>query len=421
MRRSVLRLGPDTRQQWQQANSVAVGRSNRDSLYAESSVYRHSSLGDDDSKAPTLDLRELPDSSLNLDFMSDPSHSVSTSPTLSALSSRLSSAMWSTSSRPVSRSLQGDESRLIVPAQTHAAEQRHSMIEPVEQQEEEIYQLRPRRPLRRPQKVVKRGWFSRFRCRTVRSKIISCVLSGVFLAVVLSTCKHRHKVPTPEFLMLTRLGTDLALALSTRTLGQQFHVPLILLIIFTSIYFCHTLVRLCMLALRPHPRPRHDHHHTVVLDEEASLGIAPSQPELTLPAFTAFPEMEELGLDFHPAKLPPPAYGNWRGSVVSCSHPFQFQPGHYLLISFPARQPKPYVPAKCPPHALPRPACLGRPAALVGPRSSAVISLCRGRRGLCFGSAKADAKARGRAAAGLRVLSPRCAFLKATHGRERVA
>lgn len=93
----------------------------------------------------------------------------------------------------------------------------------------------------------------------------------------------------------------------------------ILVILCTTIFFCHSLIRLCMLALRPPSDLPHIPSMTgpdgfkpirpirvhLARDEEAAVGDEVADPE------SPEPEKEKV-------TMPPPAYGLWRSSVV-CS------------------------------------------------------------------------------------------------------
>ncbi|GME23237.1 hypothetical protein GTA08_BOTSDO09940 [Neofusicoccum parvum] len=112
------------------------------------------------------------------------------------------------------------------------------------------------------------------------------------------------------------LTTYLSIALTRPRTGQEVHVLFILIILSTTILFCHSLVRLCMLSFRPQrvdEIPR-------IPDMAGPEGFQPDQPirvhlardeelaeEADPPAFMD-PEKEIL-------KAPPPAYGLWRCSV----------------------------------------------------------------------------------------------------------
>ena len=120
---------------------------------------------------------------------------------------------------------------------------------------------------------------------------------------------------------------DLALALSRPSLGQEIHVLFIMIVLATTIFFCHALIRLCMLILRPPPeappsipnmsspegfvpvRPirvhlARDEELADSSDEEAAIEGDGSHRE-----FGGDPEKEKE------VKMPPPAYGLWRSSV----------------------------------------------------------------------------------------------------------
>ncbi|KAI9750413.1 MAG: hypothetical protein M1815_001787 [Lichina confinis] len=133
----------------------------------------------------------------------------------------------------------------------------------------------------------RRRFLRRLSDRTVRSKLVGCLLSAVVLTIILSIY--------------------LSLALQNRHLGQHFHVIFILIILLITIIFCHSLVRLCMLALLAPPpvEKRRRRHRAAVADPvhhadpESLAHVLPDSVET---------ETDEL-------RLPPPAYGRWRGSV----------------------------------------------------------------------------------------------------------
>lgn len=123
-----------------------------------------------------------------------------------------------------------------------------------------------------------------------------CLGSGIFLAMVLTTY--------------------LSIALTRPRTGQEIHVLFILIILSTTILFCHSLVRLCMLSLNPKrvsEIPR-------IPDMAGPDGFQPDRPirvhlardeelaEEVDPVHVLDPEKEIL-------KAPPPAYGLWRSSV----------------------------------------------------------------------------------------------------------
>lgn len=109
--------------------------------------------------------------------------------------------------------------------------------------------------------------------------------------------------------------TDLALTISRTTTAGEFQVVSILLILVVTIYFCHSLIRLCMLAFkspsRSNSRPL---AHLVRYDGHA-------RPEQRRRLFTE--NMETGGYsscrgdEEKDLERPPPVYGIWRNSVVS--------------------------------------------------------------------------------------------------------
>jgi hypothetical protein len=105
------------------------------------------------------------------------------------------------------------------------------------------------------------------------------------------------------------LTVYLALALSNRNESQEFHVLLILIILITTIFFCHALIRLCMLILHPPDDGQSQNLPAMV----GPGGYAnPTQPIRVALAR----DEEAAGIENDATKLPPPAYGLWRESVV---------------------------------------------------------------------------------------------------------
>ncbi|KAF2458317.1 hypothetical protein BDY21DRAFT_284273, partial [Lineolata rhizophorae] len=108
-------------------------------------------------------------------------------------------------------------------------------------------------------------------------------------------------------------------------LGQELHVLFILVILCTTIIFCHSLIRLCMLAIRP---------QSALADEENQQPRIPSMtgpegfhPIRPIRVHLARDEEIANGEDDEGAAregaetaekglmAPPPAYGLWRSSV----------------------------------------------------------------------------------------------------------
>ncbi|KAH7399904.1 hypothetical protein BKA64DRAFT_468721 [Cadophora sp. MPI-SDFR-AT-0126] len=126
--------------------------------------------------------------------------------------------------------------------------------------------------------------------RKIRAKILSCFISGMFLTLVLTIY--------------------LAMALSNRNESQEFHVLLILIILITTIFFCHSLIRLCMMIIKP--PPDNDLESQTLPAMVGPGGYA--NPAAPIPVTLARDE-EAVGIESDATKLPPPAYGLWRESV----------------------------------------------------------------------------------------------------------
>ncbi|KAF2268304.1 hypothetical protein CC78DRAFT_19836 [Lojkania enalia] len=139
--------------------------------------------------------------------------------------------------------------------------------------------------------------FPFIKSQAARGKCIACLISGLFLMTVLTIY--------------------LTLALTRKDLGQEVHVLFIMVILATTIFFCHSLIRLFMLALHPPPEtPR-------IPDMTGPEGFQPVRPirvhlardeelgDVDLEAGNESQDVEK------PAKVvhPPPAYGLWRSSV----------------------------------------------------------------------------------------------------------
>lgn len=105
-------------------------------------------------------------------------------------------------------------------------------------------------------------------------------------------------------------NADLVLSISKKVYSSEFTVLLIVIILFSTIFFCHGLIRICMLIIKP---PNEDEEQ-------------PPLPRLMEPGGYAVPrrpihvilaqDEEAAGMDNVANKLEPPAYGLWRESVV---------------------------------------------------------------------------------------------------------
>lgn len=95
---------------------------------------------------------------------------------------------------------------------------------------------------------------------------------------------------------------------------------LILVILFVTLFFCHALVRLCMLIMRNKTSPVDDPNNSSrrrLPDMIGPGGYAiPRRPIRVVLAR----DEEAAGIESEATKTNPPAYGIWRESVV-CTIP----------------------------------------------------------------------------------------------------
>ncbi|KAI9825649.1 MAG: hypothetical protein M1832_000993 [Thelocarpon impressellum] len=122
--------------------------------------------------------------------------------------------------------------------------------------------------------------------REVRRKMVASLVYGTITAIVFTTY--------------------LGLMFSSQAVAQQFHVLFILVILFTTLLFCHSLIRLCMLATRAQRIDRE------VMETLGPAGYAnPVEPIRVVTAL----DQEAMGAPPPTTEAPPPAYGLWRCSV----------------------------------------------------------------------------------------------------------
>lgn len=133
--------------------------------------------------------------------------------------------------------------------------------------------------------------FPWIKSRRIRSQILRCFVSGLFLTLI--------------------LAVYLSLSITKNINNSEFTVLLILIILFVTIFFCHGLIRLCMLVMRGGRE-----------NEDLERGRL---PEMTGPGGYAMPRQpirvvlardeEAAGIESEATKSNPPAYGRWRESV----------------------------------------------------------------------------------------------------------
>jgi len=113
-------------------------------------------------------------------------------------------------------------------------------------------------------------------------------------------------------------------------------VLLILIILFVTIFFCHGLIRLCMLIVRGGGGGRNNSG-----DDEDRLA---AMPQMFGPGGYAIPRQpirvvlardeEAAGIESEATKANPPAYGLWRESVVSFFFFFLIPTKLLLVVGF---------------------------------------------------------------------------------------
>lgn len=128
--------------------------------------------------------------------------------------------------------------------------------------------------------------------------------------------------------MLTHSHPDLALSITKNTINSEFTVLLILIILFTTIFFCHGLIRLCMLIVKPRGSTSSRGSES---DEMRQRGGIMHDAAYVLPGGYAIPrepirvvlarDEEAAGIESETTKMKPPAYGLWRESVVCLDSP----------------------------------------------------------------------------------------------------
>ncbi|KAK6951225.1 hypothetical protein Daesc_007756 [Daldinia eschscholtzii] len=101
---------------------------------------------------------------------------------------------------------------------------------------------------------------------------------------------------------------DLALSITKNVNSNEFTVLLIVVILSATIFFCHGLVRICMLIIKP---PNEDERPRIPQLMEPGGYAVPRRPIHVILAR----DEEAAGIDNVANKLEPPAYGLWRESV----------------------------------------------------------------------------------------------------------
>ncbi|KAI5843994.1 hypothetical protein DFP73DRAFT_595016 [Morchella snyderi] len=139
-----------------------------------------------------------------------------------------------------------------------------------------------------------RKWWQRGSLQGLQSKLITVLVAGGFLSITLA------------------IYLGLALTNDLR-LRHEWHVLLILIILIATMFFCHALVRLCILATNPARLQRRPSQNLSRIPSVSGPdGYA--NPREPIRIQTTF-DQDVDGVEPDLTKLPPPVYGLWRCSV----------------------------------------------------------------------------------------------------------
>ncbi|KAK4205501.1 hypothetical protein QBC40DRAFT_320375 [Triangularia verruculosa] len=138
--------------------------------------------------------------------------------------------------------------------------------------------------------------FPWIKSRRVRTQILRCFVSGLFLVLM--------------------LAVYLSLTLTNTLPSSEFTILLILVILFVTIFFAHSLIKLCLLVVKS--RRKGTGSNEGVVRPEMIQTITPGNgyaiPREPIRVVLARDE-EAVGVESEATKLGPPAYGLWRESV----------------------------------------------------------------------------------------------------------
>ncbi|KAI6363534.1 hypothetical protein MCOR25_005891 [Pyricularia grisea] len=175
------------------------------------------------------------------------------------------------------------------------------------QRRRERHRRRRARERRETRSTSKRflGCFPYPQSKHVRTQLLKCFVSGMFLVGLLITY--------------------LTLFLTNNMATSEFTVLLVLIMLFTAIIFLHGMVRLCMYMLKT-PAGRREHDERLSAEERSILRRnRAAMQQAYAPGGYAIPEQpirvvlardeEAAGIESETTKYKPPAYGLWRESV----------------------------------------------------------------------------------------------------------
>ncbi|KAI2640207.1 hypothetical protein GGS21DRAFT_403952 [Xylaria nigripes] len=127
--------------------------------------------------------------------------------------------------------------------------------------------------------------------RRARSLILRCFVSGSFVTL--------------------SLIIYLSLTLTKNINTNEFNILLVLPILLATIWFCHALIRLCVLLMQPRKRSGSSGNGSEMNVDAQSKYAIPQHPIRVI-----VPQDEEVaGIESEVTKPKPPAYGLWRESV----------------------------------------------------------------------------------------------------------
>lgn len=126
--------------------------------------------------------------------------------------------------------------------------------------------------------------------------------------------------------------------MSPRDMGEEFRVLLIMIMLVSALIFCHALIRIVIMLLRP-PKQR---DLELQLPQMVNAG-GYANPETPIRVALARDE-EAVGIHSEATKRPPPAYGLWRESVVCCIQTCRLQETYLLATE--GRPKPPFLAAK---------------------------------------------------------------------------
>ncbi|KAK2600187.1 hypothetical protein QQS21_005061 [Conoideocrella luteorostrata] len=123
--------------------------------------------------------------------------------------------------------------------------------------------------------------------RRVRSQILTCLVSGIFLASL--------------------LAVYLGLALTNHIARGELTIMIILVILSATMFFCYSVLRLCVLVSRG---DRYRRRRSPEMLGPGGYVVPPKPIHVVLAR-----DEEAAGIESEASKVEPPAYGLWRESV----------------------------------------------------------------------------------------------------------